>query len=92
MSWFMIGFIVAVLVTRVLLLRLRAPSLGHMPTIMHSRGGYESHLDFLEMHGFISEEEREFQRNIQREFKEHPERFKVVTLKELLARREETGE
>lgn len=54
------------------------------PRVVSSRGDYESHLDFLEAHGCIDPHEREESRRIQQEYKDHPERFRVVTLEELI--------
>lgn len=52
------------------------------PRPFPSRGGYESHLDFLEMHGCISVEERQQQRDLEMELRDHPERFKIMTFEE----------
>ena len=54
------------------------------PTIMRSEGGYESHLDFLEMHGFITEEERRADRKAIQDYHDHPENYRTVTLEELM--------
>jgi len=53
------------------------------PRPFPSRGDYESHLDFLEMHGCISAEERQRDRDLEKEIKEHPERFTITTFEEL---------
>jgi hypothetical protein len=45
------------------------------------RGDYSSHLDFLEMHGFISADERQRERELLEEFRKHPERFEDITHK-----------
>lgn len=53
-------------------------------TIMRGNNGYESHLDFLEMHGFISPEERQAQKDFAEDFKKNPQNYKVCTLDELI--------
>lgn len=45
--------------------------------------GIESHYDFLEMHGFMTAEEREEQRRFEQEYKDHPERFESYTLEQI---------
>jgi len=47
-------------------MRIRKHDRDYSPNIMVSRGGYESHLDFLEANGFLSEEEREYERELRR--------------------------
>jgi hypothetical protein len=50
-----------------------------------SRGnGIESHYDFLEMHGFITPEERQAQRDLEEDYKNNPHKYKVVSLQELM--------
>lgn len=53
------------------------------PNIMIGNNGYESHLDFLEMHGFISEEEREEDRKALQHYKDHPDQYVTLTMEEL---------
>lgn len=77
-------FIVAIAVMFIGLIPKRDPALRTPITVSH--GGYESHLDFLEAHGFVTAEERQAQREFERELREHPERFERLTLGELLKR------
>ena len=49
-----------------------------------TRGDFNSHMDFLAAHGFVTEEELESQLNFEREIREHPERFETLTLEEML--------
>lgn len=62
---------------------------GAGPIVMRSNNGYEGHLDFLEMHGFISPEERQAQRDFEKDFKENPQNYKVTTLEELFKEMDE---
>jgi len=62
------------------------PDRGHMPIVMHSDNGYEGHLDFLEMHGFVTAEEREEERRALQHYKDHPEEYVTMTLGELMKR------
>jgi hypothetical protein len=52
------------------------------PMVMRSDNGYEGHLDFLEMHGFITEEEREADRAAIRHYRDHPEQYVTMTFEE----------
>lgn len=53
------------------------------PTVMRS-DGIEGHYDFLEMHGFVTPEENAERRRLSQELKEHPERFKTLTMQDLM--------
>jgi hypothetical protein len=50
--------------------------------VTRSDNGYNGHLDFLEMHGFISEEEREAQREFERQMDSGE--YKAVSLEEYM--------
>lgn len=51
------------------------------PMIMRS-DSIEGHYDFLEMHGAITPEENAERRRLEREYREHPERFETMNFKE----------
>lgn len=57
------------------------PSRGG-PVVMRGDNGIESHYDFLEMHGFITPEERKAQRDLEEDFKKNPQNYKVMTWEE----------
>jgi len=46
--------------------------------------GIQGHMDFLEFHGFVTAEEREEQRWFEKDYKENPQNYKTMTLKEFL--------
>lgn len=54
-----------------------------IPKISPSRGDYESHLDFLEMHGALSSEDREKQRELEKDLKKNPQNYTIKTLQEM---------
>lgn len=54
------------------------------PMIYGGRGDYNSHLDFLEMHGCITSEERQAQREFEEDYRKNPQNYKTQTLEEFL--------
>lgn len=55
------------------------------PMVMRSNNGFEGHLDFLEMHGFITPEERQAQRDLEKDIKENPQNYRTLTWDEFMA-------
>ncbi len=58
-------------------------SVGGGPMVMRSDNGYEGHLDFLEMHGAISAEDRQRERELMEDYKKNPQNYRTVTFEEL---------
>jgi hypothetical protein len=65
----------------------RPKDIKHQPMIYSSRGDYDSHLDFLEMHGFIEEGRREKDQAAFQHAKDHPELYTRISLQELFDRK-----
>ena len=51
--------------------------------IYQSSNGYKGHLDFLEMHGFITVEEREYGCDVVRDVEENSQNYRKVVVQDL---------
>ena len=84
-----LGLIFILVLVKVFSPKKMAKSHGGGPMVMRSNNGYEGHLDFLEMHGCISPEERQAQRDFEEDYKKNPQNYKTTTLEELFKEEED---